>query len=110
MPEIVGTVSNVLIQLPMLLAWLVGVVLSLFNWRRQPRISLLTLSAIALLFVELIVSTYLNLWLPITLSNKGWNMGQLSLLLPVIGAGESLVRAVAWGLLLAAIFGWRSAQ
>ncbi len=110
MAAVFVTLSSLLIQLPLLLVWLVGIILALFFWRQHPRVSLLALIAISLLFVEDIASTFLNMWLPLTLRNGGLGIGRLNLLLPIIGVGESVVRAIAWGLLLAAIFGWRKAK
>jgi hypothetical protein len=108
MVEILGTLSVYLIQLPVVLVWLVGVILSLFYWQRHPQVSLWTLIAIVVLFAESFVSTYLNIWLPIKLHSAGWTSSQLALIYPVMGGIESLIRAVAWGFLLAAIFRGRN--
>jgi hypothetical protein len=107
MVEIMGTLSTGLIQLPVILVWLVGVCLSLIYWRRHPQVSRLTLGAIVILSVEMFVSTWLNLWLPLRLRSAGWNSSSLALFYPVVGIVESLIRAVAWGFLIAAIFRWR---
>jgi hypothetical protein len=107
MNAVMLTISSLLIQFPLLLVWLVGIILSLFFWRQYPRASLFTLIAIALLFIEQIITTFLSMWLPLTLSNAGWGSGRLGMLLSMIGAGGSIIQAIAWGLLLGAIFGWR---
>jgi hypothetical protein len=99
--------SNLLVQLPVILVWLVGVILSLSYWRRHPKVSRFTLIAIAVLFVESLAGTYLSLYLPLTLSERGWNSGRLGILLSTVGFARALVRAVSWGLLLAAIFARR---
>ena len=99
--------SNLLVQLPVILVWLVGGILSLSYWRRHPKVSRLTLIAIAVLFVESLAGMYVSLYLPLMLSERGWNSGQLSIVLSTAGFVRALVRAVSWGLLLTAIFARR---
>ncbi len=107
MVELLGTLSICLIQLPVILVWLVGVCLSLIYWQRHPKVSLLTLGAIVILSVEMFGSTFLNLWLPQRLRSTGWNSSLSALFYQVVGIVEALIRAVAWGFLIAAIFRWR---
>ena len=99
--------SNLLVQLPVILVWLVGSILSLSYWRRHPRVSRLTLIAIAVLFVESLAGTYLSFGLPLMLSERGWHSSRLGIFLSTVGFVRALVRAGSWGLLLSAIFGRR---
>ena len=107
MHTVIAIFSNLLVQLPVILVWLVGGILSLSYWRRHPKVSRLTLIAIAVLFVESLAGMYLSLYLPLMLSERGWNSGRLTIFLPTVGFVRALVRAVSWGLLLTAIFGQR---
>lgn len=104
------TLVTYLIQLPLLLVWLVGIILAGVYWRRNPVVSLLALVAISMLFLESLVATYLNLWLPVMLSQRGWGAGRIGTFLAAKGLLQSVMSAVAWGLLIAAIFGWRKAE
>ena len=104
------TLVTYLIQLPLLLVWLIGIILAGVYWRRNPAVSLLTIIAIGMLFLESLVATYLNLWLPVTLSQRGWGASQMGTVLALKGLVQSIANAAAWGLLIAAIFGWRRAE
>jgi hypothetical protein len=104
----VGVFSSLLVQLPVILAWLVGIVLSLSYWRQRPRVSRLTLVAICVLLAERLVGTYLSLYLPLTLRERGLSSNQIGISLSIVGFVRSLAQAGSWGLLLAAIFGRRA--
>jgi hypothetical protein len=103
-----GMLAQYLTQIPVLLAWLVGIILAIVYWRKHPRVSLLTLIAIVALLAKSLIGSAVAMWLPITLREQGWVASQIGVILVVIGIVQSLVSAVLWGLLLAAIFGWRS--
>ncbi len=106
----VSTLGMYLIQLPVLIVWLVGGVLALVHWRRHPRVSLLALIALGVFFIQMLVGTYLSIWLPMTLVRQGMSAAQMGLIMMARGVVQSLVSAVAWALLIAAVFGWRSKQ
>jgi hypothetical protein len=106
----ISTLAQYLIQIPVLLVWLAGIVLSIVHWRKHSRVSLLTLIAIVAFLVQSLVGNALTLWLPITLMERGWAAGQMGVIFAAMGIVQSLVSAVLWGLLLVAIFGWRSGQ
>ena len=84
-----------LTQTPVYLVWLVGVILAIVNWKKHPSVSLVALIAFVLLFVLALVS----LLSAVRTGVNGMRPG-LALL-------EALIRAGAWGLVLAAVFGWR---
>jgi len=107
MERILPTLINYLVQVPVLLAWLIGLILSIVFWQRHPRVSLLTLIALAVLFVETLIDTYLSLWLPLGLREQGLTLAQTGRIIATKQVLTSLVSAVAWVLVIAAIFGWR---
>jgi hypothetical protein len=90
-------------HLPLFTIWILGVALALRSWRKHPKVSLLT--AIALLGFILLsfINTFFIVWLPIALPQK-----QLGFSFSVLGVVTSIVGAGLWGILLTAIFGWRS--
>jgi MFS family permease len=108
--RLVSTFAVFLVQFPVVLVWLIGLVLSLVYWRRHPKVSLLTFIAIAGLLVSSLIGTYLSVWLPVTLQERGWSANQIGTVIAARGIIGSLIAAVLWGLLIAAIFGWRSKQ
>lgn len=108
MEMLASTFMVYLVQSPVILVWLIGLVLSLVYWRRHPTVSLVAIIAIMGFLVISLISTYVSTWLPMTLRERGWSIGQIGIALTARGIISSLVSAVLWGLLLAAIFGWRN--
>ena len=106
---ILPTLASLLIQSPILLVWLAGFILALVYWRRHPRASLFTVIALVIFLVETLVDTYLNLWLPLMLSERGMGAVQLGQIYMIKGILTAIIGAVAWGLIVAAIFSGRGA-
>jgi ABC-type nickel/cobalt efflux system permease component RcnA len=90
-----GLIAAILTQLPVYLVWLVGVILALANWKKHPSVSLVALIGFVILFL-------LALFTQLTTVRHGVNWSHAG-----IAFLEALIRAGAWGLVLAAIFGWR---
>ena len=97
---------TILLQIPALLVILVGVILALVFWRRNAKVSLLVIVALVLSFIVRVGSTLQSVLLP-TLINKGWNLQRIGWLAGCLGIVWSLLGAVALGLMLGAVFGWR---
>ena len=108
MQAIVMLSSYLINQLPVILVWIVGVILALFHWKRYPRVSLMALAAIVIFFLNSAAGAFLSLYLPLTLRERGWSTSQMSLVYTANAIVQSLIAAVAWGLVLAAIFGERN--
>ncbi len=107
MENVVPSLSVLLVQAPVILVWLVGLVLSVVFWRRHPRVSLITMIAILGLLTTSILGSLLGMWLPLTFNRSGMPMSQIGMLMGVISIASSLLSAVFWVLLVIAIFGWR---
>lgn len=104
---LLSTGGAYLVQAPIVLVWLVGIGLAVAHWQRHPRVSLLVVSAIVLSLLTVLIGTPLNLWLPLATRNFGWSTGQLGVVLLLTNVVRSLIAAVAWGLMIAAVFAWR---
>jgi hypothetical protein len=102
--------AGYLVQIPVFLVWLAAIILAVINWRRHPRISLLTLIAFGMFFVAALVGTALISWLPLALHERGLPGGQMGNVVLIANFLRGLFDAAAWVLLVAAIFGWRQAQ
>jgi|WetSurMetagenome_2_1015567.scaffolds.fasta_scaffold447987_2 hypothetical protein len=107
MDKFTPTLAAMLVDLPEFLVWLTGIILAVVFWQRHPKASLLTLIAMIGFMTTAVVSTYLSLWLPLTLQERGMPTTQIGLVFAVYGIIRSLVSAIWWGLLVAAIFGRR---
>ncbi len=98
-----------LIQLPIFIVWLIGLMLAIINLRRYPRVSLLTFLALIIFIILALVSPIISGWLPLLLHARfGAPFRQEAAIGALIGLIESAIRAIAWLLLFIAIFSWRS--
>jgi hypothetical protein len=104
---VVPTLTSIVVQLPVLLVWLVGVILAFIYWGRHPKVSLLFVTGAMILFVRLVVGTWAGTSLPLILRQGGMAVTRISLVQLGTQVLLSLIGAVAWGLLLGAVFGWR---
>ena len=91
----IGLFVALLTQLPVYLVWLVGIILALVGWKKHPSVSLVALIALVLLFCLAFATQLFTV-------RHGVGWGQVG-----VAFIEALIRAGAWGLVLAAIFGWR---
>jgi hypothetical protein len=96
--------ANLLTRLPLVLVWLVMGILAVVRWDRHPRKSLLTLLAVVILFLQAVVGTFLNVRLPLLMSDGAVGTSRIALWLTLLNIGGALVSAGAWGLLAAALF------
>jgi len=92
-------------QSPVLLMYLVGMVLAVVFWRRYPRPCAFTVSAMGLLLLTSVGQTFATLYF---IAYRGISLGQesggLAWMLMASTLVGTLLRALAFGLLLAAIF------
>lgn len=89
------------------LVWIVAAILSLSHWRRHPNVSRLTLTAILIFFAESLASICANSYLPFMLRDAGWANGIPTLYFSLTGMISSVIRAMAWSFIVAAIFSQR---
>ncbi len=101
------TIASYLIQLPLFLVWLAGLILAVVFWKRHPRVSLLAVIALAGFLLVTAANIFLNLWLGLGLDRLGLSPAQIGLVYLVRNIVDGLLAAGLWGLVLAAIFAWR---
>jgi hypothetical protein len=110
MERSVANLWGLLMSAPVYIIWIAGIVIAAVRWSRHPRVSLLAISGLAILLVREVVATLLNPWLQITLVHRGIAMGRLSVIFGLVVLMGSLIRALGWGLVLAALFTKRSVE
>ncbi len=96
--------SSLAIQAPVLGVWLVGIVLALGALERQPCVARLVLISLAILVVQNVIWAPLSRWLPQALLQRDVSAGEMAVYFSALGFLNSLIAAVAWTLLLVAIF------
>jgi hypothetical protein len=97
-------------QLPQLLVYLVGVVLSLVFWGRHPKVSGLTLVAMILLILTSVVSAGVYIWLPRYFFEHHYSRSNEGSVYAMVNMVIGVVRAVGLGICLAAVFSMRSGE
>jgi hypothetical protein len=99
---------SILAQLPEFAVWFTGLVLALVNWRRTPRAAPLIVLAMLLLITLRLVAGYVTEQLPVLLGGaQGPTAAQLAAALTLSTCAQSSIAAMAWGLVLAAVFNAR---
>lgn len=107
---LIATLGQYLPQIPLFLVWLVGIALAVVFWRRHPRVSLLAIIALALFLLGALVGAPVSLWLPMMMQERGLSPSRIGLMLTGVAVAQSLLSAVLWGIVIAAIFGWRNGR
>ncbi|MFN8459910.1 MAG: hypothetical protein U0401_35560 [Anaerolineae bacterium] len=108
--SIITTLTSYLAQSPIFLVWLVGIVLAGVRWSQHPKVSLLTIIALAVMLLTSLVSIYLNVQIPLLMTDWGWDYSQISLFFMIKGFVQAAIDTVAFVLLFMAIFGERTAK
>jgi len=105
MQEIMPFLTNLLAQVPLYIVWVVGIVLAVSRWSKQPKVSLYCLIAFGLLFFQSLLGTFLNIWL-----TTRHSMDNLSTLFMIKGFFHQIVFIIAFIFILLAIFSSREKQ
>lgn len=100
-----SALANLLVYTPLLLVWIIGLVLAGMIWPRQRTVAILLLSACLIAIVTEITGGLFNASIPFLYSMRTRGTTPFGLILGAIGLIRSLLMAVAWGLLLGAV--WR---
>jgi hypothetical protein len=102
-----ATLVTLAMYLPLYITWLVGLILAIVKWKKIPKVSLLTVIAIVTLFLVNMAGTIFSMMYPYTAHQNGISTAQIGIVTTVVGIINILITTTCWGLLLAAIFGWR---
>ena len=100
-----NSLTQLMSTLPLMIAWLVGIVIAIVRWKKNPKASLLTLLALVVLMGVHIVLTVFNTSFHSIATINGMNPMTVRTISIVVQVLLSLVNAGAWVMLLAAIFG-----
>lgn len=101
---IVPSLTQLLAQSPVLLVYLSGLILSLVFWRRCPTPCLFVLVATVLLLLVTVTQPFMTQYFIQARSEMGWTHEKLGWMFSAVALTSSCLRAVALGLLLAAVF------
>ncbi len=102
-------VSHLAPQVPLLGMYVIGGFLAIVFWHRSPRSALLVLVACLLCLFDSIAFAGLYAAIPRVLKAESvGGPGSLRLIYMGFGVVAALIKAVAWGLMLAAVFSKRN--
>jgi hypothetical protein len=104
MDKLMVVLPIILGNLPLILAWLTGIILAIVFWHRHPKVSLLAIIALSGFLVLSITGTSLSILLPNSLREQGLSTAKIMVRQGIIATIITLLSAGFWGLLLAAIF------
>jgi hypothetical protein len=97
---------DALVQAPVWIVWLVGIVFAVVRWRRHSIVSLLTIVALVLLAASTVIGAPAGRLLFDLLRILRVRLPE-ALLVGFLRLGLALLRGLGWALLLVAVFGWR---
>ena len=99
--------SQLFVEIPLLVVWIGGLVWAIRTWSRHPRVSLLVVVGLAIQIVDTLGASALNGTMPFLMEHYGSSIQEMGVFYTVIGIGRSLASTAAWALILVAMFGWR---
>jgi hypothetical protein len=97
-------VSQILYQLPLIIACLVGVVLAIVFWSRSPGASLMTLIGCLVLLLAIFVVSGVQSYLVSARIQQGWTLVKYGAVTAVVSAVSALIRGAAFGCVIGAVF------
>ncbi len=98
---------GLLAYIPVLGIWSIGCALALKNRKAFPQAAKAALIAFVLLIVSQLCSALVRILLPLLMHDQGYSNTQIGYLAAANNLLNILLSAIAWVLILAAIFGWR---
>lgn len=105
-PVLSNILGGLLSQLPVLAVLLVGVLLAVTRWSRHPRASALLLAGLGVQLILGLLGVGLNALVPWLAAMRSG--ARIALLLGAYNVVRSLISAVGWGLVIAAVFAERN--
>jgi hypothetical protein len=99
-----------LIQMPLFIVYIIGIVVALSQRKNHPRASLFTILAMIGLFFSSLVLVGVQIWLPRYLAVNSASTINIRLILGIISSLRNLLDAIAIGLLLLAVYNKRISQ
>jgi hypothetical protein len=100
----VTALSILLPQLPIIGVMVVGIIIAVARWQKHPRVSVLLVIALSLEIASAIIYPLLTSILITSVAA----VSDMTTVLAITGLGGAVLRAVLFGLILWAAFGWRT--
>lgn len=98
--------SSYLIQIPAFAIWLVGILIAVARWKQHPRVSQFMIMALVIFLLRALLIPLVQFWL----HTRGGGLAGMGIQLSILNIASAFVGALAWSLILAAVFGWRKGR
>ena len=109
-PIFASILTNLAVQLPVLLTILVGMIICFVKWKNNPKASLFGFLGLLLLFINVITAS-LGTFLPFLLTGRfGMKYADVGIVLTIFNLLISIGGAIAYVFLIVAIFVGRKAK
>ncbi len=108
--DFTGILLSLLVQSPLYLVWLAGIIIAILNLRNYPKISIFTIIALGIFICKRAVLSVLYWYIPLMCQNYGWTNRNISVFYQISGVLDSFISAFCWGLIIAAVFSNRTAE
>lgn len=102
--ELLPMLSTLVAAIPSMLIDGVLIGLAVSRWNRHPRASLFAASAGGLLLMLDVIGRLAMTWLPMRMRERGQDLTSMTTTLVAVGGINTLLHAVAMGLVVAAVF------
>lgn len=101
---IIPSLTQLLVQSPVLLVYLAGMVLAFVNWHRSPSTGMLVLFGTGLLMFSAVSWPFVFQYVIQTRADSGWDPARVGAIMSGMGFVSSLFRAVGVALVLGGAF------
>lgn len=96
-----------LLQMPLYLVLLAGIILAAVKWRKHPRVSILAIAGFGLIILTTLLGSYVGTSLPVYLHTRGMPASSMGIVLMAVNLISIIFTATGWALIVWALFGWR---
>lgn len=104
---LVSSLGNLLTQLPVILVWLAGFIFAVTRWQRHPKSSLFLTLALLILAGLMLFNSILGIALPQYMMQQDIPASQMGIVFTARSILSAIVSAIAWILVLLAVFSER---
>lgn len=106
----IAYLKDMLIQSPIIIVVIVGIILAIVRWRRHSTVSLITIVCLAFLLIHIFVFSAVFTFLPFILNRTGVETDSYRFIFQVVSFISILIDAIIFALLLAAALMKRNVQ
>lgn len=100
--------SIILPRIPVMLVMLTAIILAIVFWRKHPNVSLFTVIGSGGILIINVISALINIRMQLALVELNVSYSRLEASFQIWTIAYSILNMVFWGLIIAAIFGWRN--